>query len=421
MQTELAGRIGRRVTYHTGLNILGHALPLLTAVISAPFIIRGLGTEVFGLLSLVWIVLVYSSLFDLGIGKAVTKLVAEEKRISEVFWSSFWIQVSLGWVVASLVLVLSAELVGLLNIPEHLRTEALSVFRIVGWTIPAIMGTAVLRSTLEGREYFGSVNVLKGIGNTGVFLVPLMGVVADWSLTSIVLGMAGLKTLVASIYLILCWIKIPEIRQVGKVSFSTIKTILTFGGWVTVYHLCVLATYSDRLVISRLLSLEDLAYYTVGYEAVIRLWIIPWSLSISLLPAFVRVVDKRGLYLGSVRNLMLLMVPIILGLILLARPGLDLYLGTGFSENSTLVLQILGIGLLFNCLAFVPYSFFQSVGRPDIPAKVLLTLMPIHLVLVWILTDSLGIVGTSLAWAWWAGLGGIILWLLGRKYAVRIS
>ena len=52
-------------------------MPLLVAVIALPFIVRGLGTDRFGLLSLAWVILGYFTIFDLGLGRATTKYVAE--------------------------------------------------------------------------------------------------------------------------------------------------------------------------------------------------------------------------------------------------------------------------------------------------------------------------------------------------------
>jgi len=50
---------------------------LLAALVAIPVTLRGLGTERFGALSLAWLLIGYLSLFDLGLGRALTKLAAE--------------------------------------------------------------------------------------------------------------------------------------------------------------------------------------------------------------------------------------------------------------------------------------------------------------------------------------------------------
>ena len=58
------------------LNLLGQVLPAAAALVTIPFLVRGLGTERFGILSIAWVVLGSSGIFDLGLGRATTKFVA---------------------------------------------------------------------------------------------------------------------------------------------------------------------------------------------------------------------------------------------------------------------------------------------------------------------------------------------------------
>src|SRR5215207_2112075 len=59
-------------------NLIGQAVPLLVALLALPVLARSLGADRFGVLSLAWAILGYFSMFDLGLGRAVTKLVAEK-------------------------------------------------------------------------------------------------------------------------------------------------------------------------------------------------------------------------------------------------------------------------------------------------------------------------------------------------------
>ena len=89
---------GRLLAHNTFLNFPGQVLPLLVGMITIPFIIRGLGTERFGLLSLAWVVLGYFTIFDLGLGWATTKFVAEalgkgkEDQLPRLVWMAVTVQ-----------------------------------------------------------------------------------------------------------------------------------------------------------------------------------------------------------------------------------------------------------------------------------------------------------------------------------------
>src|SRR5438309_8032411 len=66
-----------RVARHTAYNILGQALPLVVGLAAIPITTRSLGDARFGLLALMWAIIGYFSLLDLGLGRATTKFVAE--------------------------------------------------------------------------------------------------------------------------------------------------------------------------------------------------------------------------------------------------------------------------------------------------------------------------------------------------------
>src|SRR5215472_7625436 len=57
-------------------NLAGQILPLLVAVVSIPVLVRGLGTDRFGILLIAWAVIGYFGIFDFGISRALTQLVA---------------------------------------------------------------------------------------------------------------------------------------------------------------------------------------------------------------------------------------------------------------------------------------------------------------------------------------------------------
>ena len=48
-------------------------LPTLAGVVAIPRLVHSLGVDRFGLLSLAWIIVGYFSLFDMGMGRALTK------------------------------------------------------------------------------------------------------------------------------------------------------------------------------------------------------------------------------------------------------------------------------------------------------------------------------------------------------------
>src|SRR5918998_2593407 len=93
---------GRLLARNTIFNFAGQAAPLLVALVAIPLLIEGLGTDRFGVLTLAWIVIGYFSLFDLGLGRALTKLVAErlgtgrEDEVPDLVWTGLALMIALG-------------------------------------------------------------------------------------------------------------------------------------------------------------------------------------------------------------------------------------------------------------------------------------------------------------------------------------
>ena len=68
-------------------NLAGSGLPLIAAVFCIPYLLKQLGNEAFGVLTLIWALIGYFSLFDMGVGRALTyelsKLRGEAAQSSE--------------------------------------------------------------------------------------------------------------------------------------------------------------------------------------------------------------------------------------------------------------------------------------------------------------------------------------------------
>jgi len=55
---------GRLLARNAIMNLLGQSAPIVVAVLAIPILIKSLGTDRFGILTLAWVVVGYFSLFD---------------------------------------------------------------------------------------------------------------------------------------------------------------------------------------------------------------------------------------------------------------------------------------------------------------------------------------------------------------------
>jgi len=149
-QPNLTG--GRRLARNVVWNLLGTGAPLLVAIVAIPMLIEGLGLARFGVLTLAWMVVGYFSLFDLGLGRALTKLVAEklgkgqDDEIPSLIWTAMSLMAALGVLGAVVVAALSPWLVSsVLKIPVDLQPETLTAFYLLAASIPIVISTTGLR------------------------------------------------------------------------------------------------------------------------------------------------------------------------------------------------------------------------------------------------------------------------------------
>ena len=401
---------GKLLAHNMLLNLIGQ-VAIARQVVSVPFIIRGLGTDRFGLLSLAWVVLGYFAIFDLGLGRATTKFVAEalgkgeEKEIPRIAWTSVTVQALFGLLGSIVLIALTPLLVGrILNVPLELIGEATVMFYILAPSVPIVLISSSFQGILEAFQRFDLVNAVRIPSSMLTFLLPLFGLYCGFRLPGIVMLTLLARIGALLVYIMLDFRIMPQLRKYSG-SLSLFPHLFSFGGWVTVTNIVSpILVYLDRFLIGSLLSLAAVAYYSAPYEIVTRLSIISTSLSVTLFPAFsslegVENKEKIGtIFARSVKYILLTLGPIILIVILFARDILGLWLGTEFYLESTIVLQVLALGVLINSLAHTPFALLQGVGRPDLPAKFHLFELLIYIGIAWLLVSKWGINGAAMAW-----------------------
>lgn len=420
---------GKLLAKNTLWNLVGQGVPVIAAVFAIPLLIKGLGIERFGVLTLAWMVIGYFSLFDFGIGRALTKVVAEKlgggqaEDIPAIAWTALSLMLLLGVVGAIVVASLSPWLVhSVLKIPVVLQQETLHTFYLLALSIPIVISTAGLRGILEAYQRFGLVNAIRVPMGLFMFIGPLMVLPFSNNLFSVVAMLAAGRLVAWFVHFAFCLRVAPGLKEGVTIRAEFMGLLFRFGGWMTVTNIVgPLMVYLDRFLISAMVSVAAVAYYATPYEVVTKLWLIPGALVSVLFPAFaasfVQDSNRTALLFGrGVKYVFLSLFPIILLIVTLAHEGLDLWLGAEFAQNSTRVLQWLAVGVFFNSLAQIPFALVQGVGRPDLTAKLHLIELPFYLLAVWWLISAYGIEGAAIAWVVRVVVDTLILFGMAQRF-----
>ena len=426
-ESVIALTSGRALARNTVWNLIGQGAPLLVALFAIPLLIKGLGTARFGVLTLAWAVVGYFSLFDLGLGRALTKLVAEKlgaeqaEDIPRLICTALALMGVLGIIGALVAASISPWLVyDILKIPHALQGETLNAFYLLSLSIPVVISAIGLRGVLEAHQRFDLTNIVRIPLGIFTFLGPLIVLPFSNSLFPVVAVLVGVRILTCGVFLALCLRQVPALRHNIRPQRTMVWPLISFGSWMTVTNIIgPLMTYMDRFLIGALISVTAVAYYTTPYEVVTKLLLISGALVGVLFPAFSTTLAQdrartTQLFGRGVNYIFLAFFPLLLVIVTFAHEGLSLWLGEEFADNSAFVLQWLAVGAFINSIAQIPFALVQGAGRPDLTAKMHLIELPFYLLTLWWLLGVFGIKGAAVAWVVRVSIDTLILFVMVR-------
>jgi O-antigen/teichoic acid export membrane protein len=414
---------------NTAWNLIGQIAPMAVGLFAIPMLVHALGTDRFGVLTIAWMVVGYFSFFDLGLGRAMTNLVAQKlatgshHELSAIIWTANLLMGAMGVLGGVVLALLSPVLVqNLLKTPAALQLETTRAFYLLSLSVPFVISTAGFRGVLEARQKFGIINIVRIPMGVATFAAPLL--VLPWSkhLTAVVGILVVFRFIFWFVYTFFALRDMPFLLHDIVIDTHLLPMLFSFGAWMTVSNVVSpIMQYLDRLLVGMLLSLTAVAYYATPYEVATKMLILPGAIVGVLFPAFscALVVDRAHagkLFRRAVKYVVLALFPLTLMIVLFAYNGLSIWLGPAFASHSTRALQWLAIGVFANGLASLPFALVQGAGRADITGKLHLLELPFYLATVWVLTMHFGIEGTAIAWVARALIDGILLFFAAFRF-----
>jgi O-antigen/teichoic acid export membrane protein len=426
---SLAAPFRRGIRRDTLLNLIGQTLPLAVAALTVPAIVAGLGSERFGVLALAWTVLGSFNVLDVALGRAVTKLSAEalgraeRHRLPAIVWNAVALQASLGGLAAVLFAAASPLLAGrVLHLAGPLAAETQRTFLLLAISFPLTLVTGCLRSLLEALRRFDLINLVRAPAGAATFALPWLAVRAGWSVPAIVGLLVAFRGIVTAVHYLLCRRALPELAAAPRFERAVLGALARFGGWVTAANsVPPLLILLDRFLLGALVSLTAVAHFSVPYEMVFRLWVLPTSLLAAVFPVLSQAAGRgdwesvQRVAARSVRTVLLLLGPPVVIAILGAGPILAAWIGKDFAEPGAPVLRLLALGVLCSALASTPAAVLQASGRPDVTARLRLIELPVFALLMAEAIRLWGATGAAAAFAVRAGLDGFLLFGLSAR------
>jgi O-antigen/teichoic acid export membrane protein len=425
----------RTLARNSALNVAGQVLPIIVAIVAIPPLVRGLGAERFGILTLAWAAIGYFSLFELGLSRALTQAIAYRLGnggrgdLPAVAWTALALLFALGIVGAvALASVTPLVITRLLNVPGELQGESMTAFFILAASLPLVVSSVGLRGIMEAHHDFAPATAMRIPLVLFMFLGPLL--VLPWSRSLVpAVSMVVVGRVVGWLaHLCYCLWKYPFLENGIVIRARAVKPLLRFGGWTTISNIVSpMMVFLDRFVIGALLPLAAVAHYVTPYEVITKLLVIPVALLGAVFPAFAETfASNRGqmerIYERTLRAVLLVMFPLVLVGVAFAREGLSLWVGSVLPAESALVLKWLAVGVFMNSIAQPPFAALQSAGRPDVIAKLHLLELPFYAAAIVALVRAFGLPGVAMAWTLRVTVdAAALLWLARLRLGLTLT
>ena len=401
-------------------NVIGSFSPMLVTLITVPLYIEQIGEGRYGILALVWLLLGYFGLFDLGLGKAVANQIAfykdkeegNNKNEREVFWTAFHINLLLG-IIGGIVLYYLGPFIihQVVDQESQYLSEVINSLPVLAASVPVITLSSITSGFFSGKEEFGILNFLQVIRDVLFQLLPLT---AAYLIGSELLTLISAAVLAKFIATLLLFGGIGLRHNLGWPSFNTdkVKQLITYGGSVTVTNIVgPILTSVDRFVIGAVAGAKAVAWYTIPFNLATKMNRITGSFSRALFPRFSLLQKKeaQALSIQSVYLLIAFITPAILLGYLLLDPFLTLWLGKELAGKTINVGLIILMGVWINNLAFIPNSYLQGQRRPGTVALIHTVELPPFLIILWFMVKWWGVEGAAFAWCIRVAFDAILL------------
>ncbi|HEY1997599.1 oligosaccharide flippase family protein [Paraburkholderia sp.] len=407
---------------NVAINFFGLVLPTFVSLVTVPSYIRLLGVERYGVIALVWTLIGYFSILDLGMSMAaqnhISKALAsnDKDESARVFWSATWLNLVTG-VIGGLIIYFGAFFYTayFTKVSPQLQHEVYMALPWLAIAIPIANVSWVFAGAINGAERFGIYNTNQTIGT---FVFQLLPLAAAWligpSLQN-VLAAAVVARLFAAALLGRSALKVLGLRRMLPPQLGVAKGLFNFGGWMLIASITTMVADSlDKVFLGTGLGARFVTFYTVPQNLVTRLNIVPTAMVRTLFPRLSAVTRDHAdlITQQSLEFLNGAFTPVALVAMFVLGPFLHVWVGNEIASVAAPVGRILIVSVWLVGQANVTRIMIQSQVNPAVAARVGVFELPIFAAALWFGIKYFGLTGAAVAVAGRALFDyGVLLWL----------
>ena len=405
------------VRFNIIANFSGRAWTSLLNLAFVPLYIKLMGVEVYGLLGIFMSMTALLSLLDMGLSATLSrelsrmsadKDAAQEARdIVRTFEAVYWC----AGMVIGIVIVLLAPLLAehWINAGDVGIESVQTALMIMGMSIAFQWPAGIYSGGLMGLQRQVVLNVTRSLMATiqhGGALLALT--LISPSILTFFFWQAFVGLLTTFALGVGVWKCLPLSERAAKFDRAYLLMNWRFATGITgITLVTMLLTQLDKIILSKMLSLESFGYYMLAFNIANNLNNFVTPIYSALFPKFTQLVSSgdtgqlASLYHKGTRLLTTIMLPVVMTMVFFSNEILELWLNDPVvSQNTKSILVLLLIGTAMNSLMVLPYALQLAHGwtRFSIYKNLIASVFLVPLLLV--LVD------------WHQGVGAAVVWLI---------
>ena len=384
------------------------AVNIATVFLLTPFVISQIGKYGYGIWALLTSMVGYYGLLNLGITSAVSRFVSlnlgkkDLPALSVTFNTAFFAFFITGLLAIFLAYTIGPILAGAFSVEDEAQFVAL--IKVMGIAVALGFPTSVLISLLIAHESYraqSAIAIISSLLKTActVYLLlnghGLMGVAYAFLIAAVFNFVAYLVLVLSNFpWVQVSWsdARLDMLKKMVKFGIPTL--IMTVGG--------LLRTKLDTIVIGSMLSIEQVAVYSIAALIITQVFSIANSGLGVVTPRFARLhgagKDLRplffsGLFFGSV-----LAFSAGVGVFLFGEHFIQLWLGDGFAEAIP-VLWILMFCYIITIIQIPGFTVLLALNKHSIFAAINICEGIANVILSVLLAPKFGLVGVAMGTA----------------------
>jgi O-antigen/teichoic acid export membrane protein len=401
----------RRLLKDGVTNVTGYIVSLVLTFVMTPILIRGLGTQPYGVWTLVESVVTYLALADAGVGAALVRFVSKYRGandsdgINEVFNTTVAIfaLAGLGAAICTAVLCVFAPVI--FQLPPDLQTEARWLLAAGGFTFSLGLPLSAYNSTLTGLRRYGRINVIQNTLLVVRYALLMLVVAYGGGLRGVAVALV-ITSIVGHVWRAITVHRLlPSLRLSREwITWATVNRIFGYSAYVFMAG-AASKLQVNAVIIGMFLVPQYITYYAVGSLLLRRgSNLICTALSV-LTPAFSTLEGRddqqsiRELLVNAIRYALFAVIPFQIGLIVLGRQFLQLWVGADIAQESYSILWVLAVPLPLMACNWVSNRMLQGIGKIKSYAAYSAIHAVANLMLALALVSWLGVFGVALSTA----------------------